>query len=344
MLEYMRLIATGVLLVVTCAGMSAAAVANDMQIEPEFLIWAPAPGSGESVADLSETLATLGYSVIVTDDLLGFEDLANVPAIFVLLGVYPDNYRIARGGGEEQALLGYLQEGIGNLYLEGGDFFSIDLLAGGSALIPYMLGIADADDGPTGWSLQSISGGGDGETFNFGYDKENVHVDRIVPDTGRGAQPFLREEADPLGKYVGVRMEAETHRAVAVTYEFGGLVESSPGDKERLARLIVENVFSSVDDRPDRPSRIDLAVHPSPSRRSVRIEFAVNNSGRGSLAIYDANGKLIHRLGNKTYPWGFHTASWDGCDERGREISAGVYFAKLEVGSDMLTRKIVIAK
>jgi flagellar hook assembly protein FlgD len=41
---------------------------------------------------------------------------------------------------------------------------------------------------------------------------------------------------------------------------------------------------------------------------------------------------------------GDHTATWDGRNYRGAEVSSGVYFVRFEVGRTVRTTKIVLLK
>ena len=38
---------------------------------------------------------------------------------------------------------------------------------------------------------------------------------------------------------------------------------------------------------------------------------------------------------------GRHTLAWDGADERGRRVSAGIYFMRITAGRDHDVRKVV---
>jgi hypothetical protein len=40
-------------------------------------------------------------------------------------------------------------------------------------------------------------------------------------------------------------------------------------------------------------------------------------------------------------PAGFHTAVWDGRDDSGRRVAAGIYFYRLETAGAVLHRKML---
>jgi hypothetical protein len=41
---------------------------------------------------------------------------------------------------------------------------------------------------------------------------------------------------------------------------------------------------------------------------------------------------------------GMHLAQWDGRDDAGRRVQSGVYFYRLQVGTESLTRKMTLLK
>jgi hypothetical protein len=79
---------------------------------------------------------------------------------------------------------------------------------------------------------------------------------------------------------------------------------------------------------------------PNPSRDGVSFAFA--GRGDGVLEILDLAGRRV------ATPWrgaavGDSRARWDGRDDRGHRVAGGLYFARLRVGDETQTRRIVIA-
>jgi flagellar hook assembly protein FlgD len=52
----------------------------------------------------------------------------------------------------------------------------------------------------------------------------------------------------------------------------------------------------------------------------------------------------VRTLVGGTLEAGEHSARWDGRDDGGHEVAAGLYFAKLEAGGNARTVRIVRAK
>jgi len=62
------------------------------------------------------------------------------------------------------------------------------------------------------------------------------------------------------------------------------------------------------------------------------------------LAVYDVTGREVVVLAEELQDAGRHTTMWDGRTTSGRDLSAGVYFARLEFGARVEARKVVLAR
>jgi len=62
------------------------------------------------------------------------------------------------------------------------------------------------------------------------------------------------------------------------------------------------------------------------------------------LVVYDITGSLVKILISENQKLGVHEIHWDGKDERGKGVSSGVYFYKLQAESHSKTRKMTILR
>lgn len=83
---------------------------------------------------------------------------------------------------------------------------------------------------------------------------------------------------------------------------------------------------------------------PNPFRDATRIAFALPRAGRARLDILDVAGRRVATLVARDLPSGAHDAAWDGRDEHGRRVASGAYFARLESGEGVASRKILLAR
>lgn len=84
---------------------------------------------------------------------------------------------------------------------------------------------------------------------------------------------------------------------------------------------------------------------PNPFRASTVIRYAVPEGGGGlSLKVYDVGGRLVRTLVEGARPAGLQSVTWDGRDDRGRAVDAGVYFYRLTATDYSRTRKLVLMR
>jgi hypothetical protein len=60
--------------------------------------------------------------------------------------------------------------------------------------------------------------------------------------------------------------------------------------------------------------------------------------------IYNVRGELVRSLAGEALSPGGYAATWDGADDRGRRVSAGVYFVRLACDREVRVRKIVVLR
>jgi flagellar hook assembly protein FlgD len=59
------------------------------------------------------------------------------------------------------------------------------------------------------------------------------------------------------------------------------------------------------------------------------------------LSVLDVAGRHVRTLEAGTVAPGRHRASWDGADGSGRQVPAGIYFARLEAGGTVRLQKLL---
>ena len=104
----------------------------------------------------------------------------------------------------------------------------------------------------------------------------------------------------------------------------------------------------------DIPQAVDgrMELHPNPFRKKTKIKFEIRNPKfEMSLKIFDASGRLVKsfayspglapRSGAGLVP---SAITWDGIDEIGRKVPAGVYFVKLTAPGETMVEKVILLK
>jgi hypothetical protein len=88
--------------------------------------------------------------------------------------------------------------------------------------------------------------------------------------------------------------------------------------------------------------RLDSA-RPNPFRDQTRIAYTLPSGGAVRLTIHDAAGRRVTTIVAGERLPGRHVVGWNGRDAHGRQVAAGVYFARLEFEGDSHQGKIVLS-
>lgn len=90
-----------------------------------------------------------------------------------------------------------------------------------------------------------------------------------------------------------------------------------------------------------RATSIELApVQPNPSVGATTLRFAVAERGKVRLVLHDLAGRAVRTLVDDVLDVGDRTMAWDGLDDTGSPVAAGVYFARLSGVDRAVTRKL----
>ena len=93
------------------------------------------------------------------------------------------------------------------------------------------------------------------------------------------------------------------------------------------------------------PGQFELTQNfPNPFNPTTVIPFALPGDMHVRLAIYNILGQQIRTLVDGPMHSGFHRLMWNGHNDRGRQVAAGVYFYLLEAGPFRQTRKMTLVK
>ena len=107
------------------------------------------------------------------------------------------------------------------------------------------------------------------------------------------------------------------------------------------------NLEVSKDDMSVIPSVTKLfGNYPNPFNPTTTISFSVAQTYSSvTLNIFNIKGQKVKTLINEALPAGKHSVIWNGKDEKGKNVSSGVYFYKLQVGGRYsCTKKMLLLK
>lgn len=77
---------------------------------------------------------------------------------------------------------------------------------------------------------------------------------------------------------------------------------------------------------------------------ATTITYRLTEAGSVMLKVYNLLGKEVRTLVDETRPFGKSSVSWDGRDNNGRPVPAGIYVYKLSTKSQTLSRRMMITR
>lgn len=95
------------------------------------------------------------------------------------------------------------------------------------------------------------------------------------------------------------------------------------------------------------PSKVGYYLRPvglNPGRGLMTVEYGIPTAARVSVRVYDRTGRVIRQLLQGYLQAGIHRSVWDGNDDQGGMLPAGVYFCRVEWQGKTLTEKLVRLK
>lgn len=90
-----------------------------------------------------------------------------------------------------------------------------------------------------------------------------------------------------------------------------------------------------------KPAALWLGVpSPNPATSGASLRYGLPSAQPLRLAVYSLDGRRVRLLREARQAAGFYSEIWNGRDDEGRAVPAGVYFVRLEAGRLEKTRKL----
>jgi hypothetical protein len=100
-----------------------------------------------------------------------------------------------------------------------------------------------------------------------------------------------------------------------------------------------------VEDATAVPQPVALAQNnPNPFHSTTTISYTLDKAARIELSIYNIKGQLVKTLVDSPLSKGNHQTSWDGTDDHGHKVAAGIYPFKISNGKFTTSKKMILLK
>jgi flagellar basal-body rod modification protein FlgD len=73
------------------------------------------------------------------------------------------------------------------------------------------------------------------------------------------------------------------------------------------------------------------AARPNPSGSLTSLELSLPQASSGRVVVVDPSGRVVRTVQEGMFEAGILDFSWDGRDDAGRRIGAGVFFVRAEI-------------
>ena len=171
--------------------------------------------------------------------------------------------------------------------------------------------------------------------------------------------------AAPGGLYVQIAMGDDevalfAHRGRAADFSGAGSVAHLHFRLERAATELALELSAAAVQTPDgvahleAPQRLVVRLlpdryvlrpnFPNPFNPETTLRFELPHSVPVRLEVFDALGQKVRTLVAEHLPSGAHQILWRGVDERGQQVSTGVYFYRLQAGDYTQIRRMLLLK
>ena len=211
------------------------------------------------------------------------------------------------------------------------------------------------------WLVVGFAGDpiGNGVSYSFGGGAGNqTSIDRLELAPGALGTPtktlYHKFPGSDTTMLAAARIVGPGGFWTAAFYGFG--LEGLPAERldSLLARSLrfFDQTVTSADpsDQVRAPLAFELSQnYPNPFNPSTTIQFSLPARAAITVRIFDISGRQVRSLLKEEREAGSHSVIWDARDDRGQEISSGVYFYRLEAsGADgsvvRQTRKMVLVQ
>jgi len=110
------------------------------------------------------------------------------------------------------------------------------------------------------------------------------------------------------------------------------------GDTEYVTRT-TEEILSNI------PEVFSLGQnYPNPFNPITKMNYSLPVRSKVVISVYNVLGQEVKNIFNKQQDYGKHVVSWDGTDNKGREMASGVYFTRMIAEQFSQTKKMLLLK
>ncbi len=89
-------------------------------------------------------------------------------------------------------------------------------------------------------------------------------------------------------------------------------------------------------------AEIKLNTYPNPFSDFVKIGYELNKAATVSVSVFNVSGTEVKSFGNQQLSAGQYSVTWDGKNNEGTKLAAGIYYCTVRAGTTVSTAKMVL--
>jgi len=167
------------------------------------------------------------------------------------------------------------------------------------------------------------------------------NVSLTVKNTDGDIIAFARTNED--GDFTLVNIPNENIQVIASIMGYQSVSENMTVTGDETISYTMTSALSN-DNSTTPMVKTQINNYPNPFNPSTTISFTLANDEQVSLDIYNIKGQKVKSFFNEKMTKGNHQVVWNGKDNNNKDVTSGIYFAKVKGQMTNATRKMLLIK
>jgi hypothetical protein len=184
--------------------------------------------------------------------------------------------------------------------------------------------------------------------WNKAQTKEDIKASMYHPLTGKEANLIslwhFDEPNDQFPDFLGISFPERAFDATVNSND--EFLSGSQNNELTFIPSGAMQIPSSIEDNTSIEVSNNKLIknYPNPFSSSTVIEYSNPNKEKAEITIFDMAGRTIKTFGGNLMQSEHGKISWDGTNENGSSIGAGIYFCRLRAGNYSETIKMILLR
>jgi hypothetical protein len=276
-----------------------------------------------SCLDVGPTTTATTAGRPTTDDRVQFEDLVIMSINYLSVSVAPGTLpEVAKAVSDEVRLSVPATPAVGQTFTVGVDLSGAGDIQALSLLLNFDRNVVEQVSVAAGELLKQQASPG------VALSSEPGDVDVAVLGTANGGMAGTGRIAE-----VTFRVKAAGDAGISIQH-----LEARNGSNQTIPLAVTKTVSLPV-------GKTALgSAFPNPFQQSTAIQLALEAGGMVKLGVFDVAGRQVRNLINGYQVAGQRMVSWDGRNDAGMQLAAGMYVIKLETSGVVTSRRVAVVK